>query len=255
MENYEYNYLEYILFLNNKKLQLEEKLKEYPEGWLVYQKNKGKDAIYIHTYDKGQRSVKYLSKTKDAELIADIEKRKAETPQIKRQINFCNRIIKRNRAEVEKLLSFTTLEEKDFLPTPSQNTKNSDYLTIKTNRGEMVRSKSEKIIADTLYSYKLDYRYEQKLILGGVTIHPDFTIINPLNGKPYYWEHLGLADDPNYLIDWFDRKALYNQHKIQEGKNLIATTEKDINEISEIIDEYFTKDRYKEIRKKEKPSG
>ncbi len=255
MENYEYYYLEYLLNLHKTSIALQKKLDKYPEGQIEVHTIKRHEALYLHVYQEGKKTVKYLSETKNKELIEKYKRKKAEAPEIKRQINFCNRVIKRNRAEVEKILRLSTLPERDFPATPSQNHKKTDYLTIKTNRGEMVRSKSEKIIADTLYTHKIDYRYEQKLVLGKAAIHPDFTIINPLNGKEYYWEHLGLADDPNYLVDWFDRKALYNQYKIQEGKNLITTTEKDINEINEMIEEYFTDKRYKAIRKQEKPSG
>ena len=255
MNIWEYNYLEYFLNIQNKKTILEKQLESYPEGWLVYQKNKGKGAVYLHTYNKGQRQIKHLSKTKDTDLIVQIEKRKLEAPQIKQQIKFYNRILKSNQPEIEKILSLSSLPEKDFLPTPSQNPKNPDYLNTKTKRGEMVRSKSERFIADALYSFNLDYRYEEKLKLGEIVIHPDFTIISPLNGKTYYWEHLGLADDPNYLADWFNRKELYGIHNIKEGKNLIVTTEKDKNRFDEIVKEYFTEDRYKKIRKKEKPSG
>ena len=42
--------------------------------------------------------------------------------------------------------------------------------------GEMVRSKSEVIIADQLANHDFEYGYEQPLTINGVTKYPDFTI-------------------------------------------------------------------------------
>ena len=70
---------------------------------------------------------------------------------------------------------------------------------IYTDRGERVRSKSEKIIADKLYSMKIPYRYEYPLKLSGFgTVYPDFTILNLRTRKEYYLEHFGMMDEPKF---------------------------------------------------------
>ena len=51
-----------------------------------------------------------------------------------------------------------------------------ENLIHRTARGEMVRSKSEVIIADHLADKGVDYGYEQPLTIEGVTKYPDFTI-------------------------------------------------------------------------------
>lgn len=62
-------------------------------------------------------------------------------------------------------------------------------LRYETEQGEMVRSKSEVIIANLLYSYRKDilYKYERPFILikDGMekTIYPDFTIMNRHIGR------------------------------------------------------------------------
>ena len=52
----------------------------------------------------------------------------------------------------------------------------TEYYTIK---GERVRSKSEKIIADELYRYQIPYKYEFPLTLAthnrNIQLYPDFT--------------------------------------------------------------------------------
>lgn len=247
MNIWEYNYLEYLMRLANKKKSLENQLESYPKGWLATHKIRGYDTLYFHTYANGKRETKYLSPTKDAELIKQIEQRKKESPLIKEQIKFYQRIIKRNLPEVNRIISATPLPETTFQPQPSQNPNYPEHLSILTNRGEMVRSKSERFIADALYSFNLDYRYEQRLNLGGIIFHPDFTVISPLNGKIYYWEHLGLGDS-NYIADWINRKHIYKEHNIEEGKNLIITTEEDKNRFKEIVATNFTTEKYAALK-------
>jgi hypothetical protein len=50
-----------------------------------------------------------------------------------------------------------------------------EKLIHRTSRREMVRSKSEVIIADRLAAHGIDYTYEQPLTIGNVTKYPDFT--------------------------------------------------------------------------------
>jgi hypothetical protein len=85
----------------------------------------------------------------------------------------------------------------------------------RTARGDdLVRSKSEVIVADALYDLGLEYGYELELTFPGeFPIHPDFTILRP--GKtPVYWEHLGKLHSPGYRADWEARKAWYASHGI-----------------------------------------
>ncbi len=70
---------------------------------------------------------------------------------------------------------------------------------IKAEKGERVRSKSEKIIADYLYHNGIEYKYEKPLFLKGYgTVYPDFTIWSPGLGREIYWEHFGKMDDVEY---------------------------------------------------------
>jgi len=98
----------------------------------------------------------------------------------------------------------------------------------KTNRGEYVRSKSEKIIADLLDSYQeLDYVYEPELFLKGLNypIHPDFVVINRKTGKLYIWEHAGMIGEINYSSDFIRKYNEYDSAGIFIGVNLFITME------------------------------
>jgi len=71
---------------------------------------------------------------------------------------------------------------------------------------EMVRSKSEVIVANTLDSLKVEYVYEEELRMAdGSSRLPDFTI-RPTGRLPIYWEHLGMLDRANLVADlWLGR--------------------------------------------------
>lgn len=83
-------------------------------------------------------------------------------------------------------------------------------LIHRTERGDLVRSKSELVIADKLQARKIQYAYEQPLNLpDGRVRYPDFTIADHARGLTFYWEHLGMLDDPNYRTRWERKRAEY----------------------------------------------
>ena len=83
-------------------------------------------------------------------------------------------------------------------------------LIHRTERGELVRSKSELVIANLLKSRGVPYVYEQKLHLpDGSTWLPDFTIEDSESGMTFFWEHLGLLDNPSYRRRWEKKRARY----------------------------------------------
>ncbi|MCD8231746.1 MAG: hypothetical protein LUD14_08015 [Clostridiales bacterium] len=97
---------------------------------------------------------------------------------------------------------------------------------IYTNRGERVRSKSEKIIADTLIQKAISYRYEAPVTLRGLgTVYPDFTILNVRKRKEIFWEHLGMMDQKDYCERALRKIEMYQRNGIILGKNLIITYE------------------------------
>lgn len=116
---------------------------------------------------------------------------------------------------------------------------------IITNNGEKVRSKSEKIIADTLEKNGVPYKYEYPLKLqSGIIIYPDFLILNKRTRKEYYLEHLGMLDNPEYLENAHRRIRKMQKQGLVIGKNLLITTEThkeplDIKVLNSIINEYF----------------
>lgn len=115
-----------------------------------------------------------------------------------------------------------------------------EHKVHQTSKGEMVRSKSEALIACMLDAHQVPYRYEAALQLGKITIFPDFTILRPKDNKVIYWEHFGLMDDPEYLEKALKKILLYREHGINLGDLLIITFDSadggiDVKELQDII--------------------
>lgn len=125
-----------------------------------------------------------------------------------------------------------------------------DRLIHRTERGDLVRSKSELVIADKLHARGIDYAYEQPLTLEkGRARYPDFTIADHARGVTFYWEHLGMLDDPGYRSRWERKRQEYAKAGIkpwQDGGGpegtLIETRDEpggglDAGKIAKVIEE------------------
>lgn len=116
---------------------------------------------------------------------------------------------------------------------------------IITEKGEIVRSKSEKILADKFFKYGIPYVYELPLHLRGYgTIYPDFTLLNVHERRERYWEHMGLMDNADYCSKAISKIETYEKNHIFPGEGLLLTFEtKDhllnIRNVDELIREYF----------------
>lgn len=118
-------------------------------------------------------------------------------------------------------------------------------LIHRTIKGELVRSKSEVIIANMLHESGIEYEYEKELDLGedGIRI-PDFTIQDAESGLCFYWEHCGMLGDATYEKRWNEKKELYRKHGIVEGENLIVSQDSrnggiDSAELKSLIEKYL----------------
>ena len=111
--------------------------------------------------------------------------------------------------------------KKDFTP------ENKNFRTIKD---EIVRSKSEILIADTLNRMNIPYHYEFPIKLlredgTKTTFHPDFLCLNRRTRKEFLWEHFGRMDDAEYATQTVSKLNLFAHNGIFPGKNLITTME------------------------------
>ncbi|MGI6055829.1 MAG: hypothetical protein ACOYBD_02410 [Bilifractor sp.] len=95
-----------------------------------------------------------------------------------------------------------------------------------TEKGDSVRSKSEKMIADKLFYMKIPYVYEPTLRLdkGGI-IFPDFAVLNIRTREWYYFEHFGMMDSPDYCKKAQQKLDLYAENGIFPGEKLLLSFE------------------------------
>ncbi|MBL9063255.1 ATP-dependent RecD-like DNA helicase [Tabrizicola sp.] len=106
-------------------------------------------------------------------------------------------------------------------------------LIHRTTRGELVRSKSEVIIANLLHGLGITYAYEQPFTgQDGSVRYPDFTIEDAETGRRVFLEHLGLLSEPAYRRRWLAKLNWYRSQGVlpeEEGDGdagiLMTTTE------------------------------
>ena len=143
---------------------------------------------------------------------------------IQKMITYYERHIEQDQAEIDALFAL----DSGYRPLLEATSKPKDYTTwatepyetnpvypegkkFRTQTGIYVRSKSEKMIADTLTAYQIPYRYEAALRLD-YTIYPDFTIRHPETGEVYYYEHFGMVDNADYREKMFDKLDMYMRY-------------------------------------------
>ncbi len=129
---------------------------------------------------------------------------------------FVNPIVPTNQMLIEKWMEKHKGGENTF----------GEATEFKTLRGEYVRSKSEKILADYFFTNQIPYQYEPRFELDDYrSKYPDFVLYNVRKRKTIYWEHLGKVDDASYVIRNMSKLMDYEKNGLILGDNLIVTME------------------------------
>lgn len=229
--------------LNNLVKQVEKRLKKSPKGQLRAAHKKGILNCYYKKDNKGKWE--YLKKSERV-LAERLTQRDYDLQLLKladKRVHAIERFLREYKMSDAKniyhKLSYgrKMLLKEYFIPDDvyvkqwlTQDYAGKEFAPddgeIMTERGERVRSKSEKIIADKLHSLGIPYRYECPLVLdGNVTIYPDFTILRPSAGEEVYLEHLGMMGDAGYVEKTMYKLATYEKNGIYLGVNLFVTFE------------------------------
>lgn len=134
-------------------------------------------------------------------------------------------------AERKKMVSALVLSDDEYakrwLNEPYEtNPYYSEELIHETNRGEFVRSKSEKMIANIYNSLGVPYKYEYPIQMrDGSVKYPDFTILDVKNRREIYHEHLGMLEESEYRKNTLIKIRTYEKNGIYLGSNLLITYE------------------------------
>ena len=238
-------------------------LAKSPSGSLSISCSRGIAAFY---QTSGTKTRRRLSKTKDSLLIQSLAKKdyySSLIPIAENELNTIERLleIKDNQTlgkvyqnlhhERQKLVTPVeetrerTIQQWVDMPYPPSEPESGKYY-IPTERGEMVRSMNEYMIANALFHHGIPYKYEYPYeAINGKTLHPDFFVKNKSTGDEFFWEHFGMMDNPEYVMNSFMYKTnLYSADGFFLGKNLIVTFSGgkyslDEETINRIIKEYL----------------
>jgi hypothetical protein len=72
----------------------------------------------------------------------------------------------------------------------------------------------------------IPYHYECPLQLKGYgTVYPDFMLLNRRTRKEYYYEHLGIMDQPDYCEKAIRKIETYEKNGIYNGEQLLLSYE------------------------------
>ena len=230
--------------------QIDKELEHMPEGHLKIQKRL-ENVYYYQMIQENGKTKKYYIEKRNAELIKKLACKhyymKVQTKLKKEREALKKFLINYDEKIADAIYDQMPVEKKELIQ-PLRMTAgealrkweneryeaNQNYpenLIYKTDQGEMVRSKSELILANMLYQNRkyLLYKYERPLeLMQGdkiQVIYPDFTILNILTGKITYWEHAGRMDDPKYANQFVYKVNGYMSNGIMPGRDLIFTYE------------------------------
>lgn len=250
--------------IKNQKVFLIEQLKKFDdinEYSLVVRKS---DKWFQYYCRKNDGTLDYIA-SKDRNFAArlaqkeyyekllkaiQIQERTIHSFQSKYDESFRSRLFEELSGGRKKLIEPLIMPDKDFVDAwkekYSGGNNTIEFSTpYETNNGELVRSKSEKILADLFHQYGIVYGYEPEVILyNGQKAFPDFVLLNIRERKTYYWEHFGLASDASYSEKNLEKLAKYEKSKIVLGDNLILSTESngvclDVNLIKQKIEKHL----------------
>lgn len=204
-----------------------------------YKKSKSNNGRYMRKDEYGL-AVQLAQRDYDKELLKNAEQRTKciEDFLKKYQKTSLEEVFSRENAYRQKLIAPAILPDEEFTRRWQAVVYTGKGFAdeeneILTERGERVRSKSEKIIADKLYSLGIPYRYECPLELAGnVRIYPDFTILKLPEREEVYLEHFGMMDDADYVDTTLYKLNTYEKNKIYLGVNLYITHETSKNPLN-----------------------
>lgn len=250
-ETVKMRYVEKILIKEKQELkrvikETKKRLQTAPQGHIrIARKEKRTEYYYKSGKVEEKRNGTYVKKN-EKELVQRIIQREYDEDVLfhaEKRLKIINGFLNEyERTGLDKIFDRMNKDRKVFVTSPILSDKeyikqwqsvtyegNTNYDIkgeIITERGEHVRSKSEKIIADKLFMLGIPYRYEYPLTLdNNIMVYPDFTILKVETREEIYLEHLGLMDDVNYVENAMRKMNTYARNGIHLGVNLLITYE------------------------------
>lgn len=248
------NYSEAKEYIKKLRSKAERSLENAPPGKLRLSKVKNYPSFYYVWDAKYGSSGKYLSKKKPS-LIKKLAQKEYNLLFMKALDQADSKVdslkLKYNLSDIEYSSIIYSLQNvylqlnpskrgyvHPFVETDSQYTDRwlsqeydshtlyANNLSIVTNSGILVRSKSEKIIADKLTELGIPFLYEMPIQMkNGQIFHPDFVLLDITRRRNIYFEHFGMMDSPEYSTNAIKKLLEYENNGIHLGDNLITSFE------------------------------
>ena len=260
--------------LNDRCLFLEGIIKKYGAEYHGYNKTLEGKHLQLHHHGncvtyyermEGQKNGKYLSKKTSMSRIRNLAQKDYDQKiltQAQRELEEIEGLLEKypkctveqvqeeyERGFLDLITPLVTSDEQYVKAWQETLCPQNDYYTENciygTKRGEMVRSKSEVLIADALLYEKIPYHYERAIYIEGIgTCHPDFTVLNVRTRQEYIWEHFGMMAEMDYAQGAVKKIQQYQKAGYVLGKNFIATFEDAMHpltpgQIGIILEEYL----------------
>ena len=246
MKSMETNLKQEVRQLQKILADAQKRLANAPEGMLrVKKKRKGAEYYYKAKDDRSSINGRYMKKNEfnlakalaqrdyDLRVVKRAEERIRSIYRFLEQYDktCLKKLYRETNAFRRELVYTSVISDEEFVrrwKTVEYKGKpfSDDVSEILTEKGERVRSKSEKIIADKLYALGIPYRYEYPLVLDeNITIYPDFTILKIDTREEVYLEHFGMLDDEKYAQNVLQKLNTYERNGIYVGFNLFMTYE------------------------------
>ena len=195
---------------------------EFDHIYIIVPKNHGRTLSSELLYTALTRATKHCTLLIEQSAATLLSARRPENSQIK-QVN-------------------SSLFEGMFHAVPDALLRRSDWYAEgrihETLTGDMVRSKSELVIANLLAERGISFEYEMPLVAPDGTMYlPDFSIVH--QGERWFWEHWGMMSDEAYRNHREVKRAWYDEHF---GGRLIETFESPTlsRDAVRIVDEKFS---------------
>lgn len=246
--------------------KIEKEIKQAPKGELHVKKCRGKYVqFYVRYLDKTGRKVDEYIHQKEVERVRALAQKEYNIKlksYLSERINIYNCITNTTKAVGLKDI-YTTLHpakqpfvnpiiksDEQFIEDWKQKNSGDQNsmekkIKLKTMQGEIVRSKSEKIIADMFYEEGIPYIYEPQIIFKDKTmVIPDFLTLNVKERKAYAFEHFGMMSDESYAKKNIQKIKRYEENGYWFGDNILYTFEVgddsiDVDNVQRIIDKYL----------------
>lgn len=239
-------------------IEKEKALKSAPEGKLRIDR-KGNSMQYYHRISHSNTGSVYLNREQDsfASLLAQKDYDCKLIRELKVAINAIDRFLDEYRPERIDEIYLSLHDSRKLLICPAmifdedyvKRWMSLEYETkifeenapeYYSTKGERVRSKSELIIADALFRFKIPYRYEYPIHISGIgTVHPDFTCLNVRTRREYLWEHFGMMSDSEYADNAVNKIEKYTLAGYYLGENLLMSFESASRPLNSRVIKYY----------------